>query len=115
MLKASIAKAPFLIDFEKSLRFSLISFENVRKISSILLDFFLNCPRILQNFSSNPLNFEFQNAVGTLILYHLKTPENHWPEWVNLLVCNISTALSMRLINALIIDYNCAFIDYNTI
>ena len=56
MLKASIAKAPFLIDFEKSLRFSLISFENVRKISSILLDFFLNCPRILQNFPSNLLD-----------------------------------------------------------
>ena len=67
MLKASIAKAPFLIDFEKSLRFALISFENVRKIS-ILLDLFLNCPRILQSFSSNLLDFEFQNAVGTLML-----------------------------------------------
>ena len=68
MLKASVAKAPFLIDFEKSPQFSLISFENVRKISSILLNFFLNCPQVLQNFSSNLLNFEFQNAVGTLIL-----------------------------------------------
>ena len=57
-------KAPFLIDFEKSLRFSLISFENVRKMSLILLNFFLNCPQILQNFSLTLLDFEFQNAVG---------------------------------------------------
>ena len=35
MLKASIVKAQFLIDYEKSIQFSLISFENVRKISSI--------------------------------------------------------------------------------
>ena len=67
MLKASIAKASFLIDFEKSLWFSMISYENVRKITSILLDFFLNCPRILQIFSSNLLDFEFENAVGTLV------------------------------------------------
>ena len=56
MLKASIEKAQFLIGFEKSLRFSLISFEKLRKISSILHNFFLNCPQILQNFSSNLLD-----------------------------------------------------------
>ena len=73
MLKASIVKAPFLIDFEKSPQFSLILFENVRKISSILLNFFLNCPWILQNFSLNLLDFEFQNAVGTLQIMGINT------------------------------------------
>ena len=43
-----------------------------------------------------------------------ETPENHCPEWVNQLVYSISTALWIRLINALIIDYDCALIDYNT-
>ena len=77
MLKASIAKAPFLIDFEKSLQFCLISFENVRKIS-ILLDFFLNCPRILQNFFSNLLDFEFQNVVGTLKILKIFKKSTFW-------------------------------------